>query len=323
MDIERVAVEITTEESGKHLRTLLQMKRLAFSHFTQLVDVWDEDVQLHDDQIVGRFHSNSRIIVGYDSVVAPRFNGEVTTSATAIATGNVSGSRRIDELFHEGLQTRANRIMLPARGRPLVSDQGASSSKVRTFASDTRITFYSDGSYGWRTRGSDLPEQREPMESVPLYLVGAPRARMLVHGTVNGNVMVYSPRLIVIEGDLIYAHDPRATSDSKDYTALVSDNDIEIAPPPVTGPGDLRIDAAVYAGGRFTVTDKNARGYATMFVYGSLTAGSISASEPRYATKVEYDPRFERVRPPSFPMTDRYELETWDSHWEPVESGSR
>ena len=322
-DIERVAVEITTEEAGKHLRTSLQMKRLPFSYFTQLVDKWDAEVQFHDDEIVGRFHSNSEFVVGYDSLAAPRFIGKVTTTAArAFATGNTSGSKRASELFHEGTQTHASRITFPARLQPLVADHAARTSEVRTFASDTRITFYADGSYGWQALGSDVPEQREPIATAPSYIAGAPRAAILVHGTVNGRVMVYSPKLIVIEGDLVYAHDPRGTPGSDDYMALVSDNDIEIAPPSVTGPGDLRIDAAVYARGRFTVADGNVRGHATLFVYGSLIAGSVSASEPRYATRVAFDPRFEHVRPPSFPMTDRYELETWDSHWQRVETDS-
>src|SRR5256885_11245986 len=38
MDLERMTVEITTEENGRRLRTQLEMKRLAFSHFAQLVD---------------------------------------------------------------------------------------------------------------------------------------------------------------------------------------------------------------------------------------------------------------------------------------------
>jgi hypothetical protein len=49
-----------------------------------------------------------------------------------------------------------------------------------------------------------------------------------------------------------------------------------------------------------------------------LSAGSISATEPRYATKIEFDPRFERLRPPGFPVTNRYETESWDRQWRPV-----
>ncbi len=43
--------------------------------------------------------------------------------------------------------------------------------------------------------------------------------------------------------------------------------------------------------------------------------GTISATEPRYATKIEYDSRFERQRPPGFPSTNRYEVEDWNGQW--------
>ncbi|TLY49034.1 MAG: hypothetical protein E6K50_10745 [Gammaproteobacteria bacterium] len=83
----------------------------------------------------------------------------------------------------------------------------------------------------------------------------------------------------------------------------------------MTGPGDLEIQAAVYARRRFVVTDYDAPREGTLLIYGSLTAGSLSATEPRYATRYEFDKRFEYERPPGFPMTDRYEIESWDTQW--------
>ena len=56
-----------------------------------------------------------------------------------------------------------------------------------------------------------------------------------------------------------------------------------------------------------------------MFIYGSLTAGTILETEPRYATKLDYDKRFEYLRPASFPMTRRYEVDSWDQDWKEVE----
>ena len=319
-DIERVVVEIMTEEGGKRMRTQFEMKRLAFSHFTQLVDNWDTSVQLHDDEIAGRFHSNSEIFVGYDSSVAPRFLGKVTTAARGFTISSSSGRKRRDDIFRAGIETQAGRIVLPEKFLSVALDQAAKNAELRSFTRDTRITFYSDGSYGWQTLGSQAPEQRQAMSTARVYIAGARHTSVYLRGTVSGSVLVYSPELIVIEGDLIYAHDPRSAPDASDYMALVSDKDIEIARPVVTGPGNLEIDAAVYARRRFIVTDEDARGNATLFIYGSLTAGSISATEPRYATKVVFDPRFEHVRPPGFPMTNRYEVEAWDTHWEHVET---
>ena len=53
----------------------------------------------------------------------------------------------------------------------------------------------------------------------------------------------------------------------------------------------------------------------TLSIYGSLTAGSLTATEPRFATRIEYDERLASARPPSFPLSDRYELESWNGEW--------
>ncbi len=317
MDIERVTVEINTEENGKRLRTRIEMKRLAFSHFAQLVDWWDPDVQFHDDQIVGRFHSNSRINVGYDRGVAPRFLAVVTTAAPGFTLGSTEGYRRNEEIFRGGFKTRAGRIGLPKIPPLTASEHEGGSPQGQWFARDTRITFYGDGSYGWRELGAAGPEHRQAL-STPAYLLGARNVTLSVRGTVSGKVLVYSPECIVIEGSLVYAHDPRLRADAGDYLGLLSARDVEIARPHVTGPGDLEIHAAVYARRRFVVTDENARPHGTLLIYGSLTAGSLSATEPRYVTRYQFDPRFEQERPPGFPMTNRYEIESWDEQWQEV-----
>jgi hypothetical protein len=148
-----------------------------------------------------------------------------------------------------------------------------------------------------------------------VYFLGAPGATVFVQGVVAGMFLVYSPHKIVIEGNLAYARDPRTVADSGDYLGLVSDRDIEVASPRVTGPGDLQVDAALYAKRRFVVTDIDHSRTATLRIYGSLAAGSLTASEPRYATRIAYDPRFERSRPPGFPATNRFAADDWDGVW--------
>jgi hypothetical protein len=120
---------------------------------------------------------------------------------------------------------------------------------------------------------------------------------------------------------LVYAHDPHE-ADASDYLGLISNKDVAVAAQNVTGPGDLKIQAAIYARRRFFVPD----GYvppgpascpcaATLFIDGSVSAGWLSPTEPRYATHYAFDPRFEQVRPPGFPVTDQYEVESWDTNW--------
>ena len=318
MGIDRLRVEISTEQNGKRLLTLLELKRLAFSHFTQLVDDWDQEDLLHGDVIVGRFHSNSVVRLRLDRI-APQVLGKLTTAASQVDLEN-GGPRALRRIFRGGIETNTPRISLPADFRSFVADH-ADRSKMRTFERSARVTFYSDGSYGSRELGSTTAEERQTM-SAPHYIVAGRGATLAVHGTVKGAVVVYSPERIVIEGNLVYAHDPRSDAGAEDYLGLISSKDVEIAPPEVTGPGDLEIQAAIYAKRRFIVSDDSVPGGpttcpcgGTLSIHGSLTAGSLSPTEPRYATRYDFDERFERVRPPGFPVTNRYEVDTWDPEW--------
>jgi hypothetical protein len=314
--LERVVAEVSASDRGKRMTTRVNLNRLAFSQYTQMVDRWDPRVQLHDDEIVGRFHTNSRFNVMYDSRTAPTFYGKVTTAAKGFSTES-NGRRRESDIFRGGVETRTSRIQLPKGLAPLEAAQDEDA-RVHEIADDTRIRFFADGSYAWRVRGSeDKNYVNEPSDD-PIYFLAAQDTTLYVQGVVAGKVLVYSPHRIVIEGNLTYAHDPRETPDSADYLGLVSDGYVEIASPGVTGRGDLEIDAAIFAARRFVVRDIEYPRTKTLRILGSLTAGSISATEPRYATKIDYDTRFERQRPPGFPSTNRYQVAEWDGRWTEV-----
>jgi hypothetical protein len=157
--------------------------------------------------------------------------------------------------------------------------------------------------------------ERRRLSDVPQYLVAGPDIILHVSGTVDGRVLVYSPEDIVIEGNLVYAADPAAGQVSDDYIGLVAGKRVEIAPPEVTGPGDISVQAAIYARRLFAVRDYSSSEWATLEIYGSLTAGSVTATEPRFRTEVRFDQRLAELRPPRFPMTDRYEIADWDGRW--------
>jgi hypothetical protein len=313
LGLEHVVVAVSTERQGSRWSTEMRLQRLAFSSFAQLIDRWDPSVQIHDDEIDGRFHSNSEIYVASSGGVQPAFHGKVTT-ARGVNTSH--SQRRVvrSDVFLGGLETRAGKISLPSRYLPLPGGGDASEARVRQFAADTRITFYADGTYGWASVEPAAPEQRVALTAEPHVLVGAPRAALYVRGVVDGQVLVYSPEAIVIEDDLIYAADPVA-ADVDDYLGLVSDKNVEIAEPATTGPGDLTVHASIYAKRRFVVRNYRHRDDATLVVYGSVAAGSLSATEPRFRTKLKFDPRLENARPPRFPLTDRYELTAWNGTW--------
>ncbi len=317
IELDRVVAEISAEDRGMELRTRIMLKRLPFSHFTKFVDQWDPMVQLHDDEIVGRMHINSRFNVLYDSQARPKFHGKVSTAARGFNL-QLKGRGRKSDLFEEGIEAHAGRIALPARAQSLDWARRDADARLHELADDARITFLADGSYTWRERSSDTAEQRSATTGQAVYFIAAPGATVYVQGVVAGKVLVYSPQKIVVEGNLTYAHDPREDPDSDDYLALVCDGDIVVPSPRVTGPGDLHIHAALFAKSQFVVTDFEHRRSGTLHIFGSLAAGTVTAIAPRYAFKAEYDRRFEKQRAPGFPSTDRFAAEDWDGRWTEV-----
>jgi hypothetical protein len=313
--LERVTAQVSAADHGRKMTTLVNLNRLSFSQFTQMVDRWDPMVAIHDDEIVGRFHSNSRFSLLADSRTAPKFLGKVTTTARGFNNTSLS-QRRDAEIFRGGLETGTSEIELPESPQPFAWAPRDERARVHELAGDTRIRFFADGSYRWTELGTSQSHYLNDPSEHPVYFIAKSGAALHVEGVVAGKVLLYSPRRVVIEGSITYAHDPRVEPGSEDYLGIVSDRVVEVAPPGITGGGDLEIDAAIFAGHRFVVTSIDHIRSATLRIYGSLAAGTLSATEPRYATKIDYDPRFERQRPPGFPSTNRFEVATeWDGKW--------
>ena len=226
-------------------------------------------------------------------------------------------ARKIQEdIFLGGLETGVRPIRLPKHFVPFADNEEVTRDQVHRFAEDTRITFRADGSYVAEALDTDTPRQLiASLSDNTTYIVADEKVALHVRGTVNGKVLVYSPVRIIIEDDLVYAANPDEYPDADDFLGLVSDKYVDIASPRVTGPGDLTIHAAIYAKRRFNVRRFNARNHSLLYLYGSLSAGTLSATEPRYATKIRFDPRLDELRPPGFPLTNRYEVESWDEAW--------
>ena len=242
--LERVIAQVSASDHGKQLTTLVNLNRLAFSQFTQMIDRWDPMVQLHDDEIVGRFHTNSQAKLLADARSAPKFFGKVTTTARSFNTESI-GRRRESEIFRGGFETGTSEIELPESSQPFEWAPRDELARVHEFGSDTRIRFFADGSYRWTDLNTMQSQYlNEPAEH-PVYFIATGKAALRVQGVLAGKVLLYSPRLIVIEGDLTYATDPRIDSDSDDYLGIVSDRVVEVAPPARHGrrrPGDRRGD---------------------------------------------------------------------------------
>jgi len=317
MEIRHVIAEISTEEGGKRMSSEVHMKQLAFSNYAQFVNRWDPRVQIHNDELDGRFHSNSEISLNYDRKIQPTFHGKVTTASRSINFTDSRGITKRDQMFLGGLQTGVSMIRLRKHVLPFPGEAAVADDQVQRFSEDTRVTFYADGSYAWQPVDAATPQQAQVVNisENTMYLVADKNVAMYVKGIVNGKVLVYSPERIVIEDDLVYAQNPEEVAGADDYLGLVSDKYVDVAAADITGPGDLLINAAIYAKRRFAVRGYRTGESALLYLYGSLSVGTLSATEPRYYTRIQFDQRLEEMRPPGFPMTDRYEVESWDAAW--------
>jgi hypothetical protein len=317
MGMEQLLIELTTERDGERLMTELRMKRLAFSNFAQFIDRWDPEVQIHDDLIDGRFHSNTEIRVSRESGVQPVFSGKVTVAGGDIRTDGVGYLNR-RTMFPGGLETRVRRIGLPPRAAAF-DDGAVTAERVRRIAQDSLLTFNADGTFESRAATDGAAAELGALGEEPFYIVAAEGVDLRVRGVVNGKVLVYSPEHIVIVDDIRYLADPREPG-ADDYLGLVAERSVEIDEPEVTGPGDLEVHASIYARNRFSIRDFRSRRSGTLIIYGSVTAGSVSATEPRFATRIEFDDRLATMRAPGFPLSDRYELDTASGEWRVADS---
>ena len=317
MGMEQLLVELTTQRDGQRLVAELRMNRMAFSNFAQFIDRWDPQVQIHDDLIDGRFHSNTEIRVSRESGVQPVFNGKVTVASGDVRTDGVGHLNR-RTMFPAGVETRVRRIVLPPRAAAF--DEGAvPADRVRRIAHDSLLTFNADGTFESRAFPYGAAVDSGALGEEPFYIVAADGVELRVHGTVNGKVLVYSPERIVIVDDVRYSSDPRVPG-ADDYLGLVAERTVEIDEPEVTGPGDLEVHASIYARSRFAIRSYRSRRSGTLVIYGSITAGTVSATEPRFATRIEFDDRLTTMRAPGFPLSDRYELDSASGEWRVADS---
>lgn len=315
-DLDEVLVEVVTQVDGVPVKTQMRMQRLAFSSYAQFVDYWHPWVAVHNDELDGRFHSNSEINISTTFKAQPKFHGKVTTASWDVRRTGTRAFFDDRSVFLGGLETGVEAIQLPGNVMPFAQDSTIREHQVHQLPEeDTRIVFHPDGTYSWNGLKSRTGEQHRPLPQEAFYILGAEDKKLFVRGVVRGKVLLYSPQKIIIQDDLTYARYPEVVSDADDYLGLVSEDDIEIGHPATTGPGDLHIHAAIYAADVFKVGDRYTKSGGTLYIYGSLTAGTLTATEPRYATHIRFDKRLASRRPPNFPTTDRYEIKDWDGKW--------
>ena len=309
-DLDEVVYRVNSRGEGYDLSSAVRVRRSAFSQFAHYVDFWNPSVAVHDDVIVGRFHTNSPFSVSDMYGVMPVFKGRVTTTAGSVETRS-DAQEPYETFFPDGVVTKVDEIpILRKLSVPSLQEQ----KHVFRVSGEAWITFSGEGLYSV-IHDSGEESKREILSGASHFIVADGRQPLHLKGVVRGQVSVYSEGDIIIDGDLRYARHPSHSPNSPDFLGIVSMKDVEIANRKVTGPGDLTIHAAIYAGRQFRIPDYYREEYALLHVYGSLSAGSMSPTEPRFGTRVVFDKRFETRRPPDFPMTDQFEIVDWDRLW--------
>jgi hypothetical protein len=314
-DLEELIIHITTLEERNNLSTKIKMKRMAFSNFAHFVDFWDPLVVVHDDEIDGRFHSNTNFSISRSKGVLPKFNGKVTTASYELPGASSFPIFNYDDIFTGSFEVGVTEILFPKSLAPISTDSTANRFSIHNIFKETWITFTDDGSYKWKGKSTKSTKNYEIPQNQPHFIIGDKKSKIHLSGILRGKVLVYSKSDIIIDDDLTYAINPKIFEYSNDFLGIVSQKNIEIAHPIYTGWGDLKIFGAICAKNRFRVPNRMKDEGAILYIYGSLSAGSISATEPRYGTKVVFDKRFENQRPPNFPLTDRYEISDWKKKW--------
>ena len=322
MLMDQILVDVITEKDGKKLTTTLRLKQLAFSNFAQFIDQWDDRVMMHDDEMNGRFHSNSAFKISSDHQGAPLFHAKATTAANSASSDR---PYRRSDVFLAGLETGVKTIRMPKPSVLFETKEQALSGTEKdaqtiVLRENSRLIFTDDGGVLQQALDSAQAMRKYELAHHPVYFIAAPGVALNVRGTVNGLAAIYSPNRITIEGSIRYAS-RAAIKDGGDFLGLISGRSVYVAKSDIVGVGDLFIDAAIYAKQRFAVRGLRSKGKSadTLSVFGSITSGSISATEPRYATRIDFDPRLENMRPPGFPVTDRFEMVAEELQWQVVE----
>ncbi len=315
MSFDEIIVNILRERDGLTMSTEKRMRRTAFSDYAKFIDYWNPHIALHDDEFDGRFHSNSVFNI-MNIGKRPKFRGKVTTAAHKIKTAGMpyfSFIAQKDSVFTKGLETGTAKIKLP--GQTGIKPAAKNDSLAISFWQETWLTFTADGYFSCYSKEERTP-CRVKIPQQPFIISGFKKGRLHIRGVIHGKILVFSQNDIIIDGSITCKVNPRLLTNSQDYLGVVSEKDIIIAEPKVTGRGDLHLYGAYFAKKRFRIRKfwyKNDG--AKLYIFGSLTAGSAGATEPRYGTRIKFDPRLRRKRPPFFPMTDQYEVTHWDKKW--------
>lgn len=313
MQLSQRLIRLETEVNGKAVYSHATVQEKAFSAYAHFIDRWDNDVFLSNDKILGDFHVNSQIRLADTHSAQPRIHGRFTIGVNQLLGRDFQN----EQVFLQGVESGVGMIPMDTDPlRKLLAEINEGAANIHYFRGHTELKFLPDGSVHWQSLEDSEHSGQITASSTPQVIINEERHRFELSGAVNGHFLVYSPHQILITGSLQYvSHPTEALTVTSPLLGLVSRRSVEIASRSTTGSGDLEIDAAIYAARRFSVRRFDDSHQGNLHIFGSLTAGSISATEPRFTTLIEKDPRLDMIRPPGFPLTGQTILTEWDGNW--------
>ena len=285
------------------------------------------DWKITGDSVFGYAHTNNR----FNLAGRPYFNDKVTaTKAPTLMT--YLGQK--DPIYNAGYEWGVT-VNRPVSNMTNLEGEAQSAGALVDLNKDVALTFYPDGRVNVKippTTGATRNDTVSMNVLAPTGVFAVKNGDLRLTGTYKGQVTVVALRgsqsnkgNIWIDGEGIKAaSDPSLNSNSTDMMGIVADRMAYITRNDTKGPGSITtIHGAVYCqNGELTAEDFWAIGkHGRVSLTGSLvqkTAGSLGVFDSGGLKNgmyysVRHDPRFLLGGPPSFPMSDKYELVSW---WE-------
>lgn len=261
-------------------------------------------------------------------------NDRVRTLGTPVFYKKVSAQKGIspsptspdsDAEFLGGWEVGTN-AQLPTDMTQLTgaAQDGAGSDPINTSSVYNRrlwLEFLADGTVVRRFRGGGAGDTLVIADIAPTGVLYSTRD-IVVKGTFNGQLTVYSGGTIKIDDDLVYADHPLDNPDSDDILGLVADRNILLVDN-VANNSNVEVHACLMAiNGSFGAQNYADRpdGGVLRFI-GSIAqdrrgpVGTVSAHNFRtgFSKRYHYDSRLETMSPPHYPYVRILNLISW---WE-------
>lgn len=270
----------------------------------------------HNDRVVGRVYVNHEPWIAKSSW-GPIFLKRLDTAAGVMKIrghGNTSDPAIIESNahFYEGYNLHAPEIELPTG----TGEIKAVAQLADGFANGNGVF---NGNADFQLAGKEVMVRSanrfgDQNWYGPFALPDPPcihvSGNVEVSGVLDGQLCVGATGFIRVPGDLVYHEDPRLVPESDDKLGLVSRGAFVIGVKP--GGGDHFVQARILSMAKWLTERQNDPRQGFWRFFGSLTARTVGATEPRLDTDAEHDLR---EPPMGFPGTGLYDKEECGKSW--------